>query len=588
MNKASKFFAAFTAVALVSACSSEEPANGGNDEAVKDGQKAYLAVTINSTGDMGRSTDYDTPDYTDGSKSEHTVKSARFFFFDAQGNYVMQASVVDPAFGPDNGDQNIEWLSTKNILVLEDLTSNTYPEYMLTVLNADGFTPGSTISETTMRLSEFNSNFTENGNNFVMSTTAYYGEDDNHSDTYYNVTKLVADNFKLTPDEAQNNSPVDVYVERLAAKVQLGINAASITKNGKKFYKLEQTVAGGGNDQNNPDGEANTELYLEVLGWGLNATAAESYTGKQFDGNWKNTAPFGSWNNAGLFRSFWAYSYPYEAGKNADSRLLYTNTTKLNGVLTNDNSDYAQYCYENTNAAENIFIRNNAGQNLVVPALTTHVVLNTRICNAEGEALPMLNFRGTAFLENDFKAYVLNTLRNSAAGLNYYYLTGSTDDASSYTQVDVKDIVFEGIEGKVGEVNIKLADPDATLYAKTTADDGSDKYVPIQSPDLAQRLTALQGATPLYWYNKGANLYYIPVEHNATASTKEKEGYYGVVRNHWYKITVNSFSHIGHAVYDPDGGSETLKPDTPEDPLYYVGARINVLSWRIISQSVDL
>ena len=45
---------------------------------------------------------------------------------------------------------------------------------------------------------------------------------------------------------------------------------------------------------------------------------------------------------------------------------------------------------------------------------------------------------------------------------------------------------------------------------------------------------------------------------------------------------------MGHALYDPENGSEILKPEGPEDPLYYVGAKINILSWRVINQGVDL
>ena len=48
----------------MSACSSEEPfVDGGAEDGAGNGQKAYLAVTINSTGDMGmgRSTDYENP-----------------------------------------------------------------------------------------------------------------------------------------------------------------------------------------------------------------------------------------------------------------------------------------------------------------------------------------------------------------------------------------------------------------------------------------------------------------------------------------------------------------------------------------------
>ncbi|MDE5635224.1 MAG: Mfa1 fimbrilin C-terminal domain-containing protein, partial [Muribaculaceae bacterium] len=95
-------------------------------------------------------------------------------------------------------------------------------------------------------------------------------------------------------------------------------------------------------------------------------------------------------------------------------------------------------------------------------------------------------------------------------------------------------------------------------------------------------------------YENGYNVYYIPVEHLAAEKElgldKDVEGYYGVVRNHWYKLSISSFSKVGHGIWDPTTGdhTETLKPEEPEDPLYYLGATINILSWKVVNQDVEL
>ena len=57
---------------------------------------------------------------------------------------------------------------------------------------------------------------------------------------------------------------------------------------GRVLYKLAQSVAGEDNDDNNPSGSASTELYVEVTGWGLNATADKSHMAKMLDLNWKD------------------------------------------------------------------------------------------------------------------------------------------------------------------------------------------------------------------------------------------------------------------------------------------------------------
>ena len=592
MNKTSKLFAGFAALALMASCSSDEPLTGGETGGAPvtpvEGQKAYLNVKISDAGDegmfkaMGRTTDFDTPSYTFGDENEHKVNCARFYFFDENGNYVLNAKMMNPAGtdGDADKDDNIEYF-TQNVLVLEDLTSNKYPTYMLTVLNLEKFEAEPTLTATCEKLSNFATD--EAAANFVMSTTSYFGSDANHDNDYYSVTKLVEDNFRLTAEDAKNTNPVDVYVERLAAKVQVAVKAEDkIVVKGKTLYRLAQTVAGGGNDEGNSTGNANTSLYLEVLGWGLNATANDSYISKQFDTTWATTAPFAEWNNDTRFRSFWAKAQTYVS--DPTGLLTYTRSTALTGKA--DGVD-AQYCYENTNSADRVFKKNNADQNLVITQNVTHVVLNTRICDANGDRIGMLNYRGTLFKEDTFKSYVLNTLKNSVKGLNYYYLVTATETEKTYRQVEETDIVFKGIENTVGKVNIELANPDEDLYAKSEVD-GKEVYTKIETPDLATRLSDVQGDTPLYWYNDGANIYYIPVEHNAKDATYGKEGYYGVVRNHWYNMSIKSFSKVGHALYDPDNGSEILKPEGPEDPLYYVGATVNSLSWRVINQGVDL
>lgn len=60
-------------------------------------------------------------------------------------------------------------------------------------------------------------------------------------------------------------------------------------------------------------------------------------------------------------------------------------------------------------------------------------------------------------------------------------------------------------------------------------------------------------------------------------------GRYGVVRNNWYDLGVNSISGIGSAVVPPH------KEDTPDDELdQYISVRINVLSWAKRTQREDL
>lgn len=71
---------------------------------------------------------------------------------------------------------------------------------------------------------------------------------------------------------------------------------------------------------------------------------------------------------------------------------------------------------------------------------------------------------------------------------------------------------------------------------------------------------------------------------NAFDAEKVQLGDYGVVRNHVYKLKINSISGLGSGIGDLN---QPIVPPT-EVENYYISARLNILKWRIVSQSVDL
>ena len=94
--------------------------------------------------------------------------------------------------------------------------------------------------------------------------------------------------------------------------------------------------------------------------------------------------------------------------------------------------------------------------------------------------------------------------------------------------------------------------------------------------------TYLKGVEPALLYAEGQTYYIVDIEHLGTAGAK-----YGVVRNHVYQIDIESITGYGSPVYSGDIGY--IKPEYPtveEDS--YVAARINVLSWKVVKQGVDI
>lgn len=60
-------------------------------------------------------------------------------------------------------------------------------------------------------------------------------------------------------------------------------------------------------------------------------------------------------------------------------------------------------------------------------------------------------------------------------------------------------------------------------------------------------------------------------------------GRFGVVRNNWYDLTINSVTGPGEPEI-PD----TPDPDEPDKVRSYINVEINVLSWAKRTQSIDL
>ena len=91
------------------------------------------------------------------------------------------------------------------------------------------------------------------------------------------------------------------------------------------------------------------------------------------------------------------------------------------------------------------------------------------------------------------------------------------------------------------------------------------------------------GANNAVIYKNGMTYYWTSVKHLGAAG---KTGQFGMVRNHFYQVDVTKITGFGTAVYNPDNEFVPVTPD--EDPMTYLAARINVLSWRVVANGVEL
>ncbi|MDE6468371.1 MAG: Mfa1 fimbrilin C-terminal domain-containing protein, partial [Muribaculaceae bacterium] len=142
-----------------------------------------------------------------------------------------------------------------------------------------------------------------------------------------------------------------------------------------------------------------------------------------------------------------------------------------------------------------------------------------------------------------------------------------------------------------------------TSYDYKYTDEAGDHTVTLTKPNAISKTaeeveaylaTATAGTNNIaIGYKDGASYYPVCIEHLNNAANKEAilEGQYGVVRNHVYNIRITKINTLGEGVFvpRPENGdeSETLIPPV-KSPTYYVESNINILSWKVVSQEVEI
>ena len=154
-----------------------------------------------------------------------------------------------------------------------------------------------------------------------------------------------------------------------------------------------------------------------------------------------------------------------------------------------------------------------------------------------------------------------------------------------YTQIATSDLAIVNTYDGTVDMALATAAEGKDWYLKE-----GETYTPCDKATINAKFNALDIKAD--YYTDGKMYYCIPVEHlrggkyalNDDLTISLNEADYGVVRNHHYVISINKIENLGTAVYNPD---EEIIPNM-ETPTYYVGAQVNILSWKVVNQSVDL
>lgn len=568
-----KLFPLACAALMMSACSSDDAGNeSGNQSAAGDPQ--YLAVNIVNVGTTPTRAD---GDYVDGETYENAISKVRFYFFNGDGSPYL---IKNPGVTGVTGGETVNWLEaspnddtstsgtpshvekiTQTVLVINGI-QNAAPAAIVAVVNPETVESATLKNNGTMRLSELRNsavgqNFYKKDastgavSDFVMSNSVYVntGED---------VCASLVAGHVTTSAETAKAKPVDLYVERVVAKVTANVDDTAFklgdgtnwdaTKYGTK------TAVGKIGDN---------EVYAVIDGWGLASENGKAEIEKKVDKTWSDgNLGFSPWTTSDYHRCFWEQSVAFDAGIGGNQPVNHKYSdlkAKMNDVL---------YTLPNTPTSKVTNLKDNDLTKLAVAA-----TLKYKDADGNWHDADICRYNGVQFLGVD------NLKKQVALTFSQYY---TSTDAHTYTQLSASDIDFKDPDGTMQQYRVTptlAADPAGTkkYYTKTTTG-GTPTFTEVQKSTVLAAIEAAKAEI-----RKGGKVYYyVPIKHLGNPGEVAE---YGIVRNHFYKITLSGIKGFGTPVYNPD---QVVKPAVPTYEDTYLAARVQVLQWRVVNQNASL
>lgn len=578
----------------VASCSSDD-VTGGDAQNGK-GATSYLAVNIENVGSAPASRAYDQGNgtYEDGTDAESKINKVRFYFFNGDGTpYLLVNNDATQQTSVNYLEQTVEKVGddhdhtaetkTKAVLVLNGETK-AIPASVIAVINPEVL-DNTTLHSGTMTLSELRtsaigSKFYDTTHGFVMSNSVYESAGQDVCST------PVANNVFASSDAALKK-PVDIYVERVNAKVNAKIDADYVrtnetekawSKNAEGKYQINVgniDVTTYAENTNVTPTTKTYPVYAVVQGWQVADANGKAEVCKQINTAWyAGELGFSPWTTSDYHRCFWSKSVPFTSG--AQGGVNQPVNPKFENIklsLSGDFSTTPVYTLPNTptEVIANPTTSLNTLTKLIVAAKLVY-----KDNNGDYKPAQICQYRGLTYLgEEAVKKQIVG-------GFARYFKKITTESGDVYKSIEASDIAFKTVvPGSPESSGVKNYEVVATLASTV-----GDLYVKngnawtIASKDDVN--AALAKETAQVRSTDGATYYYTPIKHLGEAG---KLGEYGIVRNHSYQVTIQNIKGFGTPVYDP---KKEIDPMIPSDENTYLAASIKVLSWRVVSSKVDL
>ena len=557
VNVKNLFGMAVVATALVGCSSSDDLATDGKGNENKT-EAAYASFKINlptTTGTRGAGDPEGTPEFVQGEAKEYEVKNGTILIFTNEGKFVTSAQLGNMNPWKDIKTDGVTTAATATVKLSGVTVGGNYQALVLLNNDVDASTSkvklptaGESYATWSAKAENATAAYTKTDYIFMANAPKY-------TDASAEPTTLVpVANICASREQAEAKAATTVYVERGLAKVTM-----------QKFNADGYAIAAG-----TYKGDK-----VEIKAWQLDVTNKSTFpvhqTSSLTDGfaNIWSTPRFYDGDNKTFKRVYWGVDPNYS---DATLQNLIACKDAFNMIGKDDiagktGNDYPQYCLENTFDLANMM----QGQ-------TTRVVFKAVFTPKDfttGQTFYKIG-NNTAIWDATKLAQQIHTVAVTAMGI--------TDAAEQENYVVKLDASTNNISGTAGLHTITAAN----IEYKGTG----TSLVAANIDKINEKLGLKE--TGISTYLNGEAYYIARIKHfNELTPWTAGEGYgtandkylgrYGVLRNNWYDLSVNSISGLGY----PD--IPEVKPDVPDDENeQYINVEVKILDWAKRSQSIDL
>lgn len=542
-------------LALAASCSENELGESGGTGANENGPH-YATFTIKLPTTNGTRADGE-PTYDDGTADEYAVNNATLLVFrgktgekEADAEFVESVELGDmkPWTGV-NDDPNVITTEANITAKLNNFESSYTGNYYAVIMLNNNMTGsnkkvklpanGNTFSDW-QKANVINSMASE-VNGFYMANAVKV----NGTTTS---TLVTIDKNKVTTNESAAQSAATIYVERGVAKVTM--TAFS-----------EMNVKGLTDDK------------VTITAWDLDVTNKKSYPVHNVD----NYDSYGDYwgdiweverftsGHPTFNRAHWGIDPNYSTISNdkkyTDDFNYKAKTYDFSGA---GNATAPKYCLENTFSLGHMY------QNQ-----TTRVIMKATYVPSgltAGETFYMFDGKRGYFTEGTLTTQISTAITNAGYTATDFSLPLTDMKKAGKHLLTANDITktsgsVEVNDEFLGKVNAALGLSDNKKIS--TYYEGVSYYI-ARIKHFGDALTPWNSGDPTYGTGAEAKKKYL--------------GRYGMVRNNWYELQVNSISNPG----SPD--VPEVNPDSPDDESdkYYINCSVRILSWAKRVHGIDL